>query len=142
MVRVSPAARKSKLLSAALNVVVIDPAKPVLLSVLTEVVSADASTVLSPLGSVAPPDQVTEARLALTVLTLKWVKVSSPEGAVSKLVLPVVLRISMIACAPETSAASTGLGGSTGSSLSVGTSMTPGLVGVVMVTGNAAGSWF
>src|SRR5215471_189842 len=142
MVRVSPAARKSKVLSGALNVVAIDPLLPVVLSVLTEVVSADASTALSPPGSVAPPDQVIEARLALTVLTLKWVKVSSPAGAVSKLVLPVVLRISMIACAPKTSAASTGLGASTGSGLNVGTSMTPGLVGVVIVTANGAGPWF
>src|SRR5262249_15235222 len=108
MVRVSPAARKSKLLSGALNVVAIDP--EVVLAVLTEVVSADASTAPSPLGSGATPDpdQVIEARLALTEVTLKWVKVSSPEGAVSKSPLPVVLRISTIAC-PETSAASTGL---------------------------------
>src|SRR6266516_2487662 len=128
MVRVSPAARKSKLLSAALNVVTIDPEEAVLLSVLTEVVSADASTVLSPLGSVAPPDQVIEARLALTELTLKSVKVSVPEGTVSSLVLPVVLRNSMIAGAPETSTASTGLGGitgGTGGGLNAGMSMTP-----------------
>ncbi len=126
MVRVSPAARKSKVLSGALNVVAIDPVVPVL-SVLTEVVSADASTAkFDPLGSVAPPDQVIEARVALTVLTFKWVKVSTPVGAVSKLVLPVVLRISMT-CAPETSAASTGLI-STGSGLNVGTSMAPGVV--------------
>src|SRR5215469_1893027 len=137
MVRVSPAARKSKVLSGALNVVAIDPLLPVVLSVLTEVLSADASTALSPPGSVAPPDQVIEARLALTVLTLKWVKVSSPAGAVSKLVLPVVLRISVAACAPEASAASTGLI-STGSGLNVGTSMAPGLVAVVMVTANGA----
>src|SRR5215831_11703328 len=127
MVRVSPAARKSKVLSGALNVVAIDPLVPVL-SVLTEVVSADASTAkFGPLGSVAPPDQVIEARLALTVLTLKWVKVSSPANAVSKVALPVVLKISVAACAPETSAASTGLI-STGSGLNVGTSMAPGLV--------------
>src|SRR6266446_6929360 len=127
MVRVSPAARKSKVLSGALNVVAIDPLVLIVLSVLTEVVSPDASTALSPLGSVAPPDQVIEARLALTVLTLKWVKVNTPPGAVSKLVLPVVLRTSMIACAPETSAASTGVI-STGSGLNVGTSMAPGVV--------------
>src|SRR5215471_16990575 len=127
MVRVSPAARKSKVLSGALNVVAIDPLLPVVLSVLTEVVSADASTALSPLGSVALPDQVIEARLALTVLTFKWVKVSTPAGVVSRLVLPVMLGVSMIACAPETSAASTGLI-STGSGLNVGTSMAPGLV--------------
>src|SRR5262245_41310078 len=123
MVRVSPAARKSKVLSGALNVVAIDPVVPVL-SVLTEVVSADASTAKSgPLGSVAPPDQAIEARLALTVLTLKWVKVSSPAGAVSKVVLPVVLRIYVVACDP----ASSGSHGliSTGSGLNVGTSMNP-----------------
>ena len=92
MVRVSPAARKSKVLSGALNVVAIDPLVLIVLSVLTEVVSADASTAkFGPLGSVAPPDQAIEARLALTVLTFKWVKVSTPVGAVSKWVLPVVL---------------------------------------------------
>src|SRR5262249_11545584 len=141
MVRVSPAARKSKVLSGALNVVAIDPLVLIELSVVTKVVSADASTATSStLGSAAPPDQAIEARLALTVLTLKWVKVSTPGGAVSKLVLPVVLRISVIACAP-TSAASTGLI-STGSGLNVGTSMAPGLVAVVMVTANGAGPWF
>src|SRR5215831_6357939 len=135
MVRVSPAARKSKVLSGALNVVAIDPLVLIVLSMLTEVVSADASTAtFSTLGSVAPPDQVIEARLALTVLKLKWVKVSTPAGVVSKLVLP----ISMIACA-ETSAASTGLI-STGSGLNAGTSMGPGLVEVVMVTANGAES--
>src|SRR5262245_65274299 len=109
MVRVSPAARKSKVVSGALNVVAIDPLVLIVLSMLTEVVSADASTpTFSSLGSVAPPDQVIEARLALTVLKLTWVKVSTPADVVSKLVLPVVLRISMIACAP-TSAASAGL---------------------------------
>src|SRR5215467_14273598 len=140
MVRVSPAARKSKVLSGAPNVVAIDPEEPVL-SVLTELASADASTALSPSGSLAPPDQMIEARLALTVLTLKWEKVNSPAGAVSKLALPVVLRISLIACAPETSAVSTGLI-STGSALNVGTSMAPGLVEVVMVTANCAGPLF
>src|SRR5262249_61359785 len=81
MLRVSPAARKSKVLSGALNVVAIDPLVLIVLSVLTEVVSADASTAtFSSLGSVAPPDQVIEARLALTVLTFKWVKVSTPAG--------------------------------------------------------------
>src|SRR6516162_6343392 len=141
MVRVSPAARKSKVLSGALNVVAIDPLVLIVLSMLTEVVSADASTAtFSSLGSVAPPDQVIDSRLALTVLKLKWVKVSTPAGVVSKLVLPVVLRISMIACAP-TSAASTGLI-STGSGLNAGTSMAPGLVEVVMVTANGAESLF
>src|SRR5262252_9529194 len=110
MLRVSPAARKSKVLSGALNVVAIDPLVLIVLSVLTEVVSADASTAtFSSLGSVAPPDQVIEARLALTVLTFKWVKVSTPAGVVSRLVLPVMLGVSMIACAPATSAGSTGL---------------------------------
>src|SRR5262245_34624335 len=137
MVRVSPAARKSKVWSGALNVVAIVPLVLIVLSVLTEVVSADASTAPSPLGSVAPPDQAIEARLALTMLTFKWVKVSSPAGAVSTLALPVVWRSSMIAYAP-TSAESTGLI-STGSGLNVGTSMTPGLVAVVMVTANGAG---
>src|SRR5262249_43638037 len=142
MVRVSPAARKSKVWSGALNVVAIVPLVLIVLSVLTEVVSADASTAtFSPVGSVAPPDQAIEARLALTMLTFKWVKVSSPAGAVSKLALPVVWRSSMIAYAPEASAASTGLI-STGSGLNVGTSMTPGLVAVVMVTANGAGPLF
>src|SRR5262249_29372072 len=142
MVRVSPAARKSKVLSGALNVVAIVPLVLIVLSVLTEVVSADASTAKSgPLGSVATADQVIEARLALTVLTLKWVKVNSPAGVASNVVLPVVWRSSMIACAPEASAASTGLI-STGSGLNVGTSMAPGVVAVVMVTANGAGPLF
>src|SRR5258708_7629793 len=144
MVRVSPAARKSKLLSAALNLATIDPAEPVLLSVLTEVVSADASTVPSPLGSVAPPDQVIEARFTLTVLTLKLVKVSEAEGAMSSLVLPMVLARSEITCAPETSAASSGLGGVTrGGVLDTVKSMTPWVVGVaLMVTVSGAGGLF
>src|SRR5215467_11412789 len=138
MVRVSPAARKSKVLSGALNVVAIVPLVLIVLSMLTEVVSPDASTAtFSSLGSVAPPDQVIDSRLALAVLKLKWVKVNSPAGVASNVVLPVVLRISVIACAPETSAASTGLI-STGSGLNVGTSMAPGLVAVVMVTANGA----
>src|SRR5262249_40860164 len=128
--------------SGALNVAAIVPVVLTVLSMLTEVVSADASTAtFSSLGSVAPPDQVIEARLALAVLKLKWVKVNWPAAVVSNVVLPVVLRISAIACAPETSAASTGLI-STGSGLNVGTSMAPGLVCVVMVTANGAGPWF
>src|SRR5262245_29132143 len=131
MVRVSPAARKSKVWSGALNVVAIDPLVLIVLSVLTEVVSADASTALSPLGSGATPDpdQVIDSRLALAVLKLKWVKVSSPAGVMSNVLLPVVWSSSMTACAPETSAASTGLI-STGSGLTVGTSLGPGLVRV------------
>src|SRR5262249_40823438 len=127
MVRVSPAARKSKVWSGALNVVAIVPLVLIVLLMLTEVVSADASTAPSPPGSVAPPDQVIDSRLALAVLKLKWVKVNSPAGVASNVVLPVVLRISVIACAPETSAVSTGLI-STGSGLDVGTSMAPGVV--------------
>src|SRR5262249_54325216 len=139
MLRVSPAARESEALSGALHVVGIDPLVLIVLSVLTEVVSADASTAtFSSLGSVAPPDQVIEARLALTVLKFKWVKVSTPAGVVSKLVLPGVLRISMIACA-ETSAASTRLI-STGGGLDAGASMAPRLVEVVVGTGNGAES--
>src|SRR5215472_860663 len=138
MVRVSPAARKSKVWSGALNLVAIVPL--IVLSMLTEVVSADASTALSPLGSGATPDpdQVIDSRLALAVLKLKWVKVNSPAGVTSNAPLPVVWRSSMIACAPETSAASTGLI-STGSGLNRGTSMAPGLVAVVVVTANGAG---
>jgi hypothetical protein len=63
-VRVSLAARKSKLSSAALNVAVIDPALK--LVVFASIESAPASTAASPPGGV-PPDQVIEARLALTV---------------------------------------------------------------------------
>src|SRR5436309_2818302 len=125
MVRVSLAARKSKLLSAALNVVVIDPEKSVL-SLLAEVASADASTVLSPLGSVPPPDQVIEARLALTELSFKSVKLRVAEGVVSNRVFPVVWGISMIARGPA-SAESTGGGG-----LSWATSMNPELFGVIL----------
>src|SRR5262245_51922397 len=141
MVRVSPAARKSKVWSGALNVAAIVPL--IALSMLTEVVSADASAALSPSGSGATPDpdQVIDSRLALAVLKLKWVKVNSPAGVTSNAPLPVVWRSSTIACVPETSAVSTGLI-STGSGLTVGTSMTPRLVAVVMVTANDAGAWF
>jgi hypothetical protein len=55
------------------------PPKPLL----TEVVSADASTSLSPPGSVSPPDQVIEARLTLTALNVKLLKLRVPAGAVS-----------------------------------------------------------
>ena len=73
--------------SGALNVVAIEPKPESAPSVVIE--SAPASTSPRPLGSVAPPDQVIEARLALTVLTFKSVKVSVPEGTVSTCVLPV-----------------------------------------------------
>src|SRR5262245_55811284 len=100
MVRVSSAARKSKLLSAALNVAVTDPENPGM-SVLTDVVSADASTALSPLGSgSAEPDQVIETRLALAVPLLTLVKLRVATGAVSIPVLPVVWGISMTGCSP------------------------------------------
>src|SRR5215472_16792294 len=143
MVRVSPAARKSKVWSGALNLAAIVPLVLIVLLMLTEVVSADASTAPSPLGSGATPDpdQVIDSRLSLAVLKLKWVKVNAPAGVESNVALPVVWRSSMIACTPETSAESTGLI-STGSGLNVGTSMAPGLVAVVMVTGNGAGPWF
>src|SRR5919204_4506581 len=61
------AARKSKVLSIALNLKLTVPEPEPVLSLLTEVVSADASTVLSPLGSVAPPDQIAETKLLPTV---------------------------------------------------------------------------
>src|SRR3981189_1885075 len=93
MVSVSLAARKSKLRSAALNVVAIDPENGLALSVVIE--SAPASTSASPLGGVAPPDQVMEAMVALTVVTWKSVRVSVPEETVSKCVLPVVLTVSV-----------------------------------------------
>src|SRR5262245_65593937 len=104
MVRVSPAARKSKLLSAAPNVAVIAPEEPPLS---TLVVSADASTALSSPGSALPLDQVIEARLTLSELNFKSVKVRMAEGAVSSPVLPVVWGISRRGC-------STGSGTSTG----------------------------
>src|SRR5262249_23423395 len=148
MVRVSPAARKSKVLSGALNVVAIDPLVLIVLSMLTEVVSADASTpTFSSLGSVAPPDQVIEARLALTVLKLTWVKVSTPAGRGCQLGragacggprFAGVLGMAMMGWVPG-SAGSAGLI-STGSGLNAGTSMAPGLVEVVMVTANGAES--
>src|SRR5262249_38611941 len=87
MVRVSPAARKSKLLSAALNVAVTNPPPGPLV---IEVVSADPSTALSPPGGVSPPDQVIEARLTLSVLGVELVKLKVVVGAVSSPVLPVM----------------------------------------------------
>jgi hypothetical protein len=66
MVTVWPAARKSKALSAVLNLTVTPPdPEPVLSVVVVE--SAPSSTAANPLGSVAPPDQVAEATLVLTV---------------------------------------------------------------------------
>src|SRR5262249_61144696 len=71
------------------------------MSVLTDVVSADASTALSPLGSgSAEPDQVIETRLALAVPLLTLVKLRVATGAVSSPVLPVVWGISMTGCSP------------------------------------------
>ena len=93
MVSVSLAARKSKVWSAALNVVAIDPEPLSAPSVVIE--SAPASTSANPLGGVAPPDQVIEAMVALTVVTVKSVKVSVPEEAVSTCVLPVMLKASV-----------------------------------------------
>ncbi len=109
---VSPAARKSKLLSAALNVKPIEPVLEAMpaLSVVTDVNRALASTAASPLGSVAPPDQVIECTLVLTVWVSKKltsVKLSVPL-AVSAVVESVTPAISVIACGPEVSAASTG----------------------------------
>src|SRR5262249_44056757 len=133
MVRVSPSARKSKFLSAALNVTSTDPLKPVM-SVLTEVVSADASTVLSPLGGVSPAGQVIQTRFALTELGFKSVKLRVAAGAISSIALPVVCGNSMIGCDPV-SAASTGGGG-----LSWGTSRAPELCATEIAadTGNAS----
>src|SRR5262245_297123 len=109
MARVWPAARKSKLLSAALNVRTIESA-PIVVEM------APASTAASPLGGAMSPDKATADTLVLTSLGLKSLKLSAPDTAVSSLVLPVVLGISLIACGPEVSAVSTGLttGGSTG----------------------------
>jgi hypothetical protein len=94
-VRVSLAARKSKLSSAALNVAVIEPALKLVL--FTSIESAPASTPASPLGGEAPADQVIESRLALTVpkFRSKSVKLRLAEGAVLSVGLPVVLRNSM-----------------------------------------------
>ena len=89
--------------------------------------SAPASTSASPLGGVAPPDQVIEAMVALTVLTLKSVKVSVPEGTVSTCVLPVVLMASMTV---EKPAADPSTGVTTSGGLSSGTSMNPELTAV------------
>src|SRR6478735_6590765 len=108
MVSVSLAARKSKLLSAAPNVVAIDPEPLSSPSVVIE--SAPASTPANPLGGVAPPDQVIEAMVALTVVTLKSVKVSVPEEAVSTCVLPVMLKASVTMEKPAADP-STGSGG-------------------------------
>ena len=121
--------------SGALNVVAIDPETESAPSVVIE--SAPASTSPRPLGGVAPPDQVIEARLALTVLTLKSVKVSVPEGTVSTCVLPVVLMASMTVEKPA-SGASTGVTiVTTGGCLSSGTSITPGLTAVICVSGDS-----
>src|SRR5262245_21548377 len=124
MVRISPAARKSKLLSAALKVRKIEPEsepKP-----LIAVESAPANAPASPLG-IAPPEEVIEDTLVLTSLRLKSVKVSTTEDAVSRLPLPVAWGISVVARPPERSAPSTGwrTGGVGGGGLGVGTSRAP-----------------
>src|SRR6266508_1622068 len=130
MLRVSLAARKSKLSSAAPNVAAIDPAWKSVVSAVTE--SAPVSTAASPPGGV-PPDQVIEARLALTVpkFRSKWVKLRLAE-AVLGVGLPVVLRNSMARCGPA-SGVSTGGGG-----LSWGTSRDPELCAITIAadTGN------
>src|SRR6516225_10737086 len=105
MVRISPAARKSKLLSAALKVRTIEPESEPAPMIVLETAPASASA--TPLG-VGPPDEVIEDTLVLTALTSKSVNVSTPEGVVSRVPLPVVWAI--ITWPPETSAASTGLG--------------------------------
>ena len=112
--------------SGALNVVAIEPKPESAPSVVIE--SAPASTSPSPLGGVAPPDQVMEAMVALTVVTSKSVKVSVPEGTVSTCVLPVVLMASV--------AMNTGIRPQhgrdnwQGGGLSSGTSINPGLTAV------------
>src|SRR5262245_15471790 len=122
MVRVWPAARKSKVLSAALKVRTIEPEPEPALMIVAESSAARAAAWF---GGVAPPDQSIEDTLVVTSLTLKSVKVSTPGDAVSRLPLPVVWASSVIAGAPET-AVSTGLGvtGGTGGGLNTGTSMT------------------
>src|SRR5262245_58847072 len=102
MVRIWPAARKSKLLSAAQNVRTIEPEPEPASTIVAE--SAPASAAACSLGGVAPPDQAIEDTLVLTSLTLKSVKVSTPGDAVSRLPLPVVWGSSVIAGAPETAA--------------------------------------
>src|SRR5260370_34816299 len=81
MVSVSPAARKSKVLSAALK---LKPTEPVpVLSVVTVVESAVASVLTSPLGSVVPPDQVSLASVLVAVWWLvrsTSVKLGVPGG--------------------------------------------------------------
>ena len=64
-VSVCPAARKSKAVSAALNVRAMEPEPEPVLSVVV-VESASASTAARPLGSVAPPDQMAEPTLVPT----------------------------------------------------------------------------
>src|SRR5262245_23830466 len=105
MVRVWPSARKSKLLSAALKMRTIEPEPEPASMIVVE--SAPASAAACSLGTAAPPDQSKDT-LVVTSLTLKLVKVSTPEDTVSRLPLPVVWRSSLIGCPPETSAASTG----------------------------------
>src|SRR5262245_18759977 len=133
MVRGSPAARKSKLLSAALNVTATDPPPA---PVLIEVVSADASTALSPPGTASPPDQVIEARLTFTVPGVELVKLRMPVLAVSSPLLPVVWGISMTACSPA-SGASTG-----GGALSWSASTNPELAALMIVLTKGAASCF
>src|SRR5919201_4852386 len=123
MVSVSLAARKSKSLSGAPKVAVIDPEVPAL-SAATG--SAPASTAVKPLGSVAPPDQVIDARLALNALSFKSVKVRVAVGAMSSVMLPMVLRTSMIGCSPASAVSAGGCGG-----WSWTTSTNPEVVGAI-----------
>src|SRR4051812_48714811 len=125
MVSVSLAARKSKLRSAALNVVAIDPETGLALSVVLE--SAPASTPGRPLGGVAPPDQGMEAKDGVSVGTAKSVKVSVPEETVSKCVLPVVLTVSVTMEKP----ADPSTGVTTSGGLDSVTAMNPELAAVI-----------
>ena len=89
--RVWLALRKSKALSPALNAKAIEP-EPVASD--TVVDSAPASTAASPLGSVAPPDQVAEFYVPLTV----WWSFRSTSVKVS---VPVVMRPWVTVCGPQ-----------------------------------------
>src|SRR6185312_6010492 len=101
---------KSNVLSAALKLKLTEPEPEPVLSVATAVLSAEPSVLASPLGSEAPPDQVTDCTAEPTLcasLRSTSAKASEPP-LVSAVLLPVVSAASVMVCGPEASAATTG----------------------------------
>ena len=90
IVSVSPSARKSKLLSAALNVKSTE--------FVPDAVKEESSALTSPFGSELPPDQLAETRLEPTLLMPAPAKASVPETVSWSAVSPVWPASSVTRC--------------------------------------------